>query len=239
MLATGDEADVNTQAQALAAGGILRADEVVTIAARAGLELAAAAALLQMESGGGANVWGHDGVPTGGAYVKGGTVTRADYLAYLKIRGKYGAQGVGPCQLTWPPLQDLADKRGGCWDWATNCAVGFEHLASLVGPRGLGEAFRAYNGTGPAARAYSARAVGLLDRWRARLRDAAPARPVLRVGDRGDGVRVLQRALVLTADGVFGPATDSAVRGFQRGHGLVADGVVGGATWRLIDRLAA
>jgi peptidoglycan hydrolase-like protein with peptidoglycan-binding domain len=47
----------------------------------------------------------------------------------------------------------------------------------------------------------------------------------------GTGVRDLQRALGLSADGVFGRQTARAVRDFQRHHGLKADGVVGPATW--------
>jgi peptidoglycan hydrolase-like protein with peptidoglycan-binding domain len=50
----------------------------------------------------------------------------------------------------------------------------------------------------------------------------------------GGGVRALQRALGVPADGVFGSQTESAVRRFQRRHGLVADGVVGPLTRRAL-----
>jgi peptidoglycan hydrolase-like protein with peptidoglycan-binding domain len=59
-----------------------------------------------------------------------------------------------------------------------------------------------------------------------------PARRSVRRSTRrsGGGVRALQRALGITADGVFGPQTESAVRRFQRRRGLAADGVVGPMT---------
>jgi peptidoglycan hydrolase-like protein with peptidoglycan-binding domain len=50
-------------------------------------------------------------------------------------------------------------------------------------------------------------------------------------GHHGTSVADLQRALGLSADGVFGRQTAHAVREFQRRHGLKADGVVGPATW--------
>jgi peptidoglycan hydrolase-like protein with peptidoglycan-binding domain len=51
------------------------------------------------------------------------------------------------------------------------------------------------------------------------------------VRTRGASVALLQGKLGVAADGVFGPGTARAVRGFQREHGLTADGVVGPATW--------
>lgn len=54
--------------------------------------------------------------------------------------------------------------------------------------------------------------------------------PVLAKGSRGEDVKLLQ-AIVLV-DGIFGPATEAAVKQFQKDHGLDVDGVVGPYTWR-------
>jgi cell wall-associated NlpC family hydrolase len=54
---------------------------------------------------------------------------------------------------------------------------------------------------------------------------------VIEKGDRGKSVKRVQRALGVSADGIFGPGTRRAVKRFQRSRGLSADGVVGPATW--------
>jgi peptidoglycan hydrolase-like protein with peptidoglycan-binding domain len=46
----------------------------------------------------------------------------------------------------------------------------------------------------------------------------------------GISVAAVQRALGITADGVFGPQTRRAVKRFQRANGLAVDGVVGPQT---------
>ena len=64
-----------------------------------------------------------------------------------------------------------------------------------------------------------------------------PGQPTIAPGATGDAVRRLQRALRrtpdvgLSVDGVFGPKTETAVKGFQQGAGLVVDGIVGPLTW--------
>ena len=58
----------------------------------------------------------------------------------------------------------------------------------------------------------------------------ASSEVVVKRGDRGEAVRLVQRELGITADGVFGPMTERAVKRFQRRHDLVPDGIVGPLT---------
>ena len=58
--------------------------------------------------------------------------------------------------------------------------------------------------------------------------------PTLRRGDSGLYVRVLQEALGIPVDAVFGPVTERSVRAFQARAGLVVDGVVGPKTRRAL-----
>ncbi len=64
-------------------------------------------------------------------------------------------------------------------------------------------------------------------------------RPTLRRGARGDLVKTIQQKVgAAPVDGIFGPATEAAVRRFQRatlGQTEVADGTVGPKTWAAID----
>jgi hypothetical protein len=71
---------------------------------------------------------------------------------------------------------------------------------------------------------------------------SGPPSPVLRLGDRGRDVVMIQNALnshlgpahrtpILRPDGVFGPLTYSTVRDFQAARGLRVDGIIGPETW--------
>jgi len=53
---------------------------------------------------------------------------------------------------------------------------------------------------------------------------------VLRKGCRGEGVKLMQEALGIGADGVFGPGTERALKEWQKGKGLTVDGIAGPAT---------
>jgi hypothetical protein len=164
----------------LAAWGIQRPADVVAIADAAGLPLAAACALLDQESGGGHNVWGHDRVTVApGTYVMGAEVTEQAYRAYRAALapGRAGQQGVGPCQLTARDFQDAADKLGGCWLPIPNMRVGFGLLANYARLWPLADAFRAYNGgagnrvhgSNVNADRYSDDAMARFERWQTRL----------------------------------------------------------------------
>ena len=50
---------------------------------------------------------------------------------------------------------------------------------------------------------------------------------VLRKGSRGEGVKMMQEALGVGADGAFGPGTERALKAWQTSNGLVADGIAG------------
>jgi putative chitinase len=58
----------------------------------------------------------------------------------------------------------------------------------------------------------------------------------LRKGSRGEGVKMMQEALGIGADGVFGPGTERKLKEWQAANGLVADGIAGPATLgKLLD----
>jgi putative chitinase len=106
-----------------------------------------------------------------------------------------------------------------CWFWKTR---GLNELADTKNVRSM--TLRVNGGTN-----------GLADRvslWN-RLYATTSAGTVmetLSVGDRGENVAVLQKALGISPDGVFGPKTKRAVKAYQQKNGLVADGIAGPAT---------
>lgn len=53
----------------------------------------------------------------------------------------------------------------------------------------------------------------------------------IKLGSKGDNVKILQGILNLIQDGIFGPLTQEAVKEFQKTSGLIPDGIVGPKTW--------
>ena len=53
---------------------------------------------------------------------------------------------------------------------------------------------------------------------------------ILKLGSRGNEVKVLQEKLNLKVDGIFGPLTEEAVKDFQRSNSLEVDGIAGADT---------
>lgn len=59
---------------------------------------------------------------------------------------------------------------------------------------------------------------------------------VLRRGSKGEGVKMLQAALGIGADGIFGPGTEAKLKAWQAANGLTADGIAGPKTLeKLLD----
>ena len=52
----------------------------------------------------------------------------------------------------------------------------------------------------------------------------------LRKGSKGEGVKMMQEALGIGADGSFGPGTERALKAWQSANGLTADGIAGPMT---------
>lgn len=69
--------------------------------------------------------------------------------------------------------------------------------------------------------------------------EEAPAFPgAIKPGDKGEGVKTVQKALGLRSDGVYGAATQKAVIAFQDNHDLIdSNGVVGPKTWAELVKL--
>ena len=63
--------------------------------------------------------------------------------------------------------------------------------------------------------------------------------PVVQNGSQGHPIRTLQfllraRGHNLTVDGMFGPATEAAVKAFQTSKGMTADGIMSAQTWSIL-----
>jgi putative chitinase len=156
-------------------------------------------------------------------------------IKQLTGRNNYAAFGKSIGMTAEQAADYVATKKGAlesaCWFWKTNNLNRFADRKDITGLS------RAINGGN----------IGLDDRtnrWNRGLTiigsvaplNAAPtasssaSQAVLRRGSNGPEVVRLQRALGISADGNFGPGTETALRQWQAGAGLTADGVAGPQT---------
>ncbi|SDC81101.1 N-acetylmuramoyl-L-alanine amidase [Terribacillus halophilus] len=57
---------------------------------------------------------------------------------------------------------------------------------------------------------------------------------LIKKGSKGKDVERIQRAVNVTADGIFGSGTEAVVKAYQKRKGLSTDGIVGLATWNVM-----
>lgn len=186
---------------------------------------------------------------------------QADRYAMLR-RAEHIHINAAPMAVSWGVGQVLGEN----WEWlgyASPQDLAAEALSGLAGQvrlmlridrRGLRSALerrdwaafaRAYNGPAYRRYRYDERMAEAYARV-AGSADAAEDRDLellQRIGDRGESVKRLQRALQrlgrpLIVDGDFGPATEAALIRFQTLEGLSPDGIAGPATWARIEALS-
>jgi cell wall-associated NlpC family hydrolase len=131
----------------------------------------------------------------------------------------------GPAVLCATSTRDLSDPE--LWDISATLARG----KRLAAEPGLLPQARVAGATLVVAAV--AAALPVPSGSASRIRSSGSARvhvELLKIGSRGAAVARVQRALGITADGIFGPQTRRAVRAFQKRHGLLVDGIVGPQT---------
>jgi peptidoglycan hydrolase-like protein with peptidoglycan-binding domain len=118
--------------------------------------------------------------------------------------------------------------QGFAWDGTTGARSGpAGHITLTIRDGGRGDGDGTADGTirDPGAPALLDHPMTAISPW-----------PLVRKGDQQHPVETLQyllraRGHNLTVDGIFGLATDAAVRAFQQQKGLAVDGIAGPATW--------
>ena len=145
---------------------------------------------------------------------------RNNYTAFAKTVGMSANEAA----------EYIATKKGAiesaCWFWKTNNIASYADKGDIVGM-----SKRINGGT-----------IGLDDRtkrWNSALailggkitvHTESASSSIFKVGSTGPEVAKLQKALGVSADGIFGSGTASALSQWQKMHGLTADGVAGPAT---------
>ena len=145
---------------------------------------------------------------------------RNNYTAFAKTVGKSAEE----------TAEYVATKQGAfesaCWFWKTNNIASYADRGDIVGMSkringgiiGLDDRTRRWNS-----------ALAILG-GKATIHTESASGSILKVGSRGPEVAKLQQALGVSADGIFGRGTASALSQWQKMHGLTADGIAGPST---------
>lgn len=127
-------------------------------------------------------------------------------------------------------IEYLKTKQGAlesaCWFWKTNGLNEIADAGDIVamtkringGTIGLEDRKKHY-----------AHALAILG-GKAIVSKSSASHSTLKRGDRGSAIEKMQRALGISADGNFGPGTETALKRWQTANGLTADGVAGPKT---------
>ncbi|KRE43718.1 peptidoglycan-binding domain-containing protein [Knoellia sp. Soil729] len=145
----------------------------------------------------------------------GSTTTTSPLSAYVNTVIQRGSKGAAVVALQ-RALNLTAD---GSFGPGTEAKVKAYQSSKGISPTGIVAAstWKALMGTAPAATTTSPL--------------AAYAKVVLSRGSTGPAVVALQKALALTADGSFGPGTETKVKAYQTSKGISPTGVVAASTW--------
>jgi peptidoglycan hydrolase-like protein with peptidoglycan-binding domain len=140
--------------------------------------------------------------------------TTTPYTAYLRTTLRTGSRGEA-VKVLQRALGGVAVD--GAYGARTAAAVSAFQKASKLGATGVAD---------PAV-------------WRALENRDYPLRAyygtVLRSGSKGAAVVALQKALRITADGAFGPKTQTAVKALQKRAKIAQTGTVAAVTWKAVE----
>lgn len=152
-------------------------------------------------------------------------------IKQLTGRNNYEAFGRSVGMTAEEAAEYVATKKGAlesaCWFWATNNIDRYADTDDIVGM-----SKRINGGTiglsDRKARYSRAKAIlgGETVSAAPRKKSSTSAR-TLRRGMEGSDVKKMQKVLGITADGIFGFGTATAVKKWQRANGLTVDGIVG------------
>lgn len=168
----------------------------------------------------------------GNVYPGDGWKFRGRGIKQLTGRNNYEAFGRSVGLTAEQAADYVATKKGAlesaCWFWSTNNIDHYADADDIVGMSkringgkiGLNDRIARY------AKAKQI-LTGEVSEQRVQKRNTAR---ILRRGMRGSDVKRVQKVLGITADGIFGFGTATAVKKWQRANGLTPDGIVGPQT---------